>query len=309
MKVFSQISLFDSNFMFYLLYVLCIPLFLCICLILHYHSGGNLDKDEEGILSQNLTTTVVDNGASETVHSSSVQSPAVEDPSNPVSPADSIKPVVIAAEASKENTTATVQMEDDETHPSKILNADVKASINNVATADKNKVDIIDKPASEDSVAPAPKDSPTFAKAPEPVKPVTDILEVPDFDSKLSNAPNPSTVQYTDPDLLPTTDKGHVSLFDQEYTDEDDDDATYIEGIDPDTAYESNTDSKDQGVIRQSEPDGVKLTSYKETDRYNTEDEDSHFFFHLVILAFLVAIVYITYHNKRKVSFDQDICD
>jgi hypothetical protein len=32
-----------------------------------------------------------------------------------------------------------------------------------------------------------------------------------------------------------------------------------------------------------------------------TEDQDSHFFFHLVILAFLVAIVYITYHNKRKV--------
>ncbi|CAG08795.1 unnamed protein product, partial [Tetraodon nigroviridis] len=34
---------------------------------------------------------------------------------------------------------------------------------------------------------------------------------------------------------------------------------------------------------------------------YNSEDEDSHFFFHLVILAFLVAIIYITYHNKRKV--------
>ncbi|XP_056450325.1 keratinocyte-associated transmembrane protein 2 [Gadus chalcogrammus] len=32
-----------------------------------------------------------------------------------------------------------------------------------------------------------------------------------------------------------------------------------------------------------------------------TEDQDSHFFFHLVILAFLVAIVYITYHNKRKI--------
>ncbi|XP_063059999.1 keratinocyte-associated transmembrane protein 2 [Engraulis encrasicolus] len=34
---------------------------------------------------------------------------------------------------------------------------------------------------------------------------------------------------------------------------------------------------------------------------YTNPDEDTHFFFHLVIIAFLVAIVYITYHNKRKI--------
>ncbi|MBN3285011.1 KCT2 protein, partial [Polyodon spathula] len=39
----------------------------------------------------------------------------------------------------------------------------------------------------------------------------------------------------------------------------------------------------------------------KDTSFYASEDNDSHFFFHLLIIAFLVAIVYITYHNKRKI--------
>ncbi|XP_010638033.1 keratinocyte-associated transmembrane protein 2 [Fukomys damarensis] len=33
----------------------------------------------------------------------------------------------------------------------------------------------------------------------------------------------------------------------------------------------------------------------------NIEEEDSHFFFHLIIFAFCVAIVYVMYHNKRKI--------
>ncbi|XP_036680409.1 LOW QUALITY PROTEIN: keratinocyte-associated transmembrane protein 2-like [Balaenoptera musculus] len=33
----------------------------------------------------------------------------------------------------------------------------------------------------------------------------------------------------------------------------------------------------------------------------NIEEEDSHFFFHLIISSFCIAVVYITYHNKRKI--------
>lgn len=43
------------------------------------------------------------------------------------------------------------------------------------------------------------------------------------------------------------------------------------------------------------------VRSFK-TPPSNIEEEDSHFFFHLIIFAFCVAVVYITYHNKRKVS-------
>ncbi|XP_023569037.1 keratinocyte-associated transmembrane protein 2 isoform X2 [Octodon degus] len=35
----------------------------------------------------------------------------------------------------------------------------------------------------------------------------------------------------------------------------------------------------------------------------NVEGEDSHFFFHLIIFAFCIAVVYVTYHNKRKVGW------
>ncbi|KAL4631204.1 keratinocyte-associated transmembrane protein 2-like [Arapaima gigas] len=57
---------------------------------------------------------------------------------------------------------------------------------------------------------------------------------------------------------------------------------------------------KDLAALSQAE-NVDKIAVMKATTIYKTQDEDTHFFFHLVIVAFLVVIVYITYHNKRKI--------
>ncbi|XP_005989411.1 keratinocyte-associated transmembrane protein 2 [Latimeria chalumnae] len=80
-----------------------------------------------------------------------------------------------------------------------------------------------------------------------------------------------------------------------------------------------DADDEDDGGEYDDEPDNLKEDEKEEQTNYedlgktavsnkdmkvlSSEDEDSHFFFHLVIIAFLVAIVYIAYHNKRKIFF------
>ncbi|XP_050949743.1 keratinocyte-associated transmembrane protein 2 isoform X1 [Labeo rohita] len=80
--------------------------------------------------------------------------------------------------------------------------------------------------------------------------------------------------------------------------DEDEDDGVIGEDLG------ESEEPQDSEVVRKNpspaeSPEEINV-EFKGTTIYTTQDEDSHFFFHLVIIAFLVAIVYITYHNKRK---------
>ncbi|XP_005727782.1 keratinocyte-associated transmembrane protein 2 [Pundamilia nyererei] len=149
-------------------------------------------------------------------------------------------------------------------------------------SSDKQNDGTKNTPATAEATAAAPeadiKSDPENAKATietnEPTKSATD--EPDEF--KPQDKPTPTTDEDSDQDLHMDTDVNDID------EDEDDDDYRYGE----------NTEFNEK-------QDKTRVTQYKEQDSYNTVDEDSHFFFHLVILAFLVAIVYITYHNKRKI--------
>lgn len=178
-----------------------------------------------------------------------------------------------------------------------------------VTPAEPDKPEPTEKPAASQKVkVTSPEAPPTTSKRPAAAQQVTELESV-TLEPKLSQTLMPSTDQYIVPDLLPTTERGletHVAIesFTNEEVDEEDDyDDDDDDGEDgANNLFENLEDIKLQTESRLQPPDGLEMTRYKGADSYNSEDEDSHFFFHLVILAFLVAIAYITYHNKRKVS-------
>lgn len=206
----------------------------------------------------------------------------------------------------------TIKIAENETHPVEIIDADKKDQSNNVdvnAPKDPDEdsqpgegpVVTVNQPTvSGTSAASSPKTPSEPPPDPEePDNPPPEETKTSDLASEAGNALIQSTVRYSDQDLLTTSDNGQESPINLDYGEDDSD---YEDGFDTDNTYMSNTESKDQSKNRLPEPDGLDFNRYKNS--YSSEDEDSHFFFHLVILAFLVAIVYITYHNKRKVCPD-----
>lgn len=257
--------------------------------------------------------TIADKNLGDAEPSPSQQVPAtLTDSKDPTTPAGNVF-ATTEEDAPKNNHTTAIQPKmPEETNPVTIFDSSDNTQQEGAVSNGDTRTDAAGKKPDQNNATggpadsePTPASSPevpsTSAKAPEPSKPVTEEVDTAVSDAKPGNTLDPFTLQDTDADLLKTTDKAPAPLIDLDvYQNEGDDDAAYGNSEDDDNIdapYE--TDVKDQ-TVRLS--DGMEVPRYKGADSYNTEDEDSHFFFHLVILAFLVAIVYITYHNKRKVS-------
>lgn len=259
--------------------------------------------------SQNLTSVAVNAGSAETKNPPPVQSMTSPDSSNhdisagndtvtlkadgPTEPpATAIEP-----NTSKDSLPSDTIIDGDGLQDS-VSDGESNPPVDEKETSNQVTGGTMEKPAASETILAQTPKAPSTSKPPEVDKSLTEELETSDFDLKPSIELSPTTELYAEPDLLPTSDKGPGLQGDLDaFTegDEDDDD-------DDNYAYDANDFGKIQTDSKLQPPVGIEVNRFKGADVYNTEDEDSHFFFHLVILAFLVAIVYITYHNKRKVS-------
>lgn len=250
--------------------------------------------------AQNVTLTT----ESKPTTNSTASLPGKSEANEPASPAASGN-TTAAADGQLENSAPPSASVDDQ-------QVTIEASLppKPATPAESDKPQPTEKPAASQKVeVTSPEAPPTTSKRPAAAQQVTELESV-TLEPKVSLTQMPSTDQYIEADLLPTTERGletHVAIesFTNEEVDEEDDYDDDDDDDDEDGAnnlFENLEDIKLQTESRLQPPDGLEMTRYKGADSYNSEDEDSHFFFHLVILAFLVAIAYITYHNKRKVS-------
>uniref|UniRef100_A0A8C1WVF6 Chromosome 5 open reading frame 15 n=1 Tax=Cyprinus carpio TaxID=7962 RepID=A0A8C1WVF6_CYPCA len=142
-------------------------------------------------------------------------------------------------------------------------------------------------PAVENDISTKSADTPTAS----PTTAATDLpTTTPD---QLTSAKQKSPDPTTTPTNKPTTDST-TAADEIEITSDYMSDRKSQESDNDDNNDNDDSEEKEKKILYSSDVnDQNKVT-------YTPQDEDSHFFFHLVIIAFLVAIVYITYHNKRK---------
>ncbi|XP_024862514.1 keratinocyte-associated transmembrane protein 2 isoform X2 [Kryptolebias marmoratus] len=189
-------------------------------------------------------------------------------------------------------TVTEISSSDNVPEPSHSKDATVAQPVDSTAKKTPSQADPI-----QTTPHPTPKAPLSSTKMPEPAKTEPDESDGPDYTNML----NPFTTESTDFNLQQVSDKqpgfGETddNDLDENEGDEDEDEGDYSDyGIKDEKNF-----NKDE--MEQKQPiDKEEVTRYKDVND-NPEQEDSHFFFHLIIVAFLVAIVYITYHNKRKI--------
>lgn len=226
---------------------------------------------------QNLTLTTVNKEATVIQSAPTDQNPAAAGVSNGPVKSDGNNSTTAKPKVREESDIKTQTVPKPKTGETVVFDSSDKLN-----DGTKNTPATTEAAAPEADIKSDPENANATIETNEPTKSATD--EPDEF--KPQDKPTPTTDQDSDQDLHMGTDVNDID------EDEDDDDYRYAE----------NTEFNEKQDKTREQPDEIGVTQYKEQDSYNTEDEDSHFFFHLVTLAFLVAIVYITYHNKRKVS-------
>ncbi|KAJ8408758.1 hypothetical protein AAFF_G00245760 [Aldrovandia affinis] len=226
-----------------------------------------------------------------------IPNPPASDSSIPLAPTKASAPLP-QTDLTEEKKNLTGQLAQDEA-PNKTANSIISTTTTTTTTTT----------AAPPAKAPT---TPVPAKPKEPTEP-PGLPTAKDSPPKADLAPLHPSFE----DSSPTSPVADLAVYEDEDDDDGDNDGDYLNGPvvldedlpDEDRGLDRDVDEveflentgKDLAVLSQAENAGKVAVRMKDTTIYTGQDEDSHFFFHLVIIAFLVAIVYITYHNKRKI--------